>query len=103
MSASLASQSIVALQSGDLTKIGLIATAALIVGGLLLSLVITAVVGRILILVVVVGLSVLVWQQRENIQHHIKDCQLRMTFVGVHVDAPADVIAKCRAVHRVAA
>jgi protein-S-isoprenylcysteine O-methyltransferase Ste14 len=103
MSASVASQSSVALQSGDLTKIGLIATAALIVLGLLLSLVITAVVGRVIILIVVVGLGVLVWQQRANIQHHIDTCRLNMSFIGVHVDAPANVVSKCQAAHRVAA
>jgi hypothetical protein len=91
----------VALQSDQLTKIGIIATIALVVIGALLSLVITAVVGRVIILIVVVGLGVLVWQQRANIQHKIDNCQLNATFIGVHVNAPASAVHRCQQAHRV--
>jgi hypothetical protein len=94
---------VVALESTDLTRIGVIATVALVVVGALLSLIVTAVVGRVIILVVVVGLGILVWQQRAEIQNHVNQCRLNVSFVGVHVDAPADVVSKCRAAHRVAA
>jgi protein-S-isoprenylcysteine O-methyltransferase Ste14 len=91
----------IALQSDQLTKIGIIATIALVVIGLLLSVVITAIVGRLIVLLVVVGLAVLVWQQRANIQNHINKCQLNMSFVGVHVDAPPSVVQKCQQAHKV--
>jgi hypothetical protein len=58
---------VAALSSGDLTKIGLIATAALLLVGVLLSIVITKLVGRVVILVVVVAAGVLVWQQRAHV------------------------------------
>jgi protein-S-isoprenylcysteine O-methyltransferase Ste14 len=90
----------VALQSDQLTKIGIIATIALVVIGVLLSLVITAIVGRIIVLVVIVALGVLVWQQRANIQDHVNKCQLNMSFVGVHVDAPVSVVQRCQQAHK---
>jgi len=46
-------------------------------------------------LVVVVALGVLVWQQRTVIEDHVKKCQLNMTFLGIHVNAPKDVREHC--------
>src|SRR3954471_10989583 len=79
-----------ALSSGDLTKIGLIATAALLLVGVLLSIVITKLVGRVVILVVVVAAGVLVWQQRAHVKQQLdsKKCHASATFFGVHVDVP---------------
>lgn len=88
--------SVVALNSDQIGKIGIGTIIALVVIGALLSLVIKAVVGRIVILVVVVALGVLVWQQRATIQDHVDKCKLDMTFMGVHVKAPKDVVAKCQ-------
>lgn len=91
----------VALDSTQLTKIGIGVIIALIVLGALLSLVVTAIVGRLLILVVVVVLGAVVWQQRTTIQHRIDDCKLDATFFGVHVAAPKDVVKACKTRARV--
>jgi hypothetical protein len=91
----------VALQSDQLTKIGIIATVALLAVGILLSVLVTAVVGRVIVLIVVVGLGALVWQQRADIQHRIDSCQLDVTFVGIHVDAPASAAQKCQQAHKI--
>jgi hypothetical protein len=69
---------------------------ALLVVGALLSMVITALVGRLVILVVVVALGVVVWQQRTEIKNKVDDCKLNGTFFGVHVSAPKDVVAACQ-------
>jgi hypothetical protein len=88
--------SVAALDSNDITKIGIGATVAVVVIGLLLSMVITAVVARVVILVVVVLLGVFIWQQRAVIQDHVKKCELNLSYFGVHVDAPKSVQAKCQ-------
>ena len=92
-----------ALQSTDVTKIGIGVIIALVVVGALMSLVITAIVGRLIILVVVIGLGVFVWQQRASIQSkvddfkhgHVASCQFDKTFFGIHVKAPASLVAEC--------
>lgn len=89
-----------AIDSSQITKIGVGTIIGLVVVGILLSLVITAVVGRIIILVVVVGLGILVWQQRTTIENHVKKCQLDTTFLGVHVGAPRDVQAHCESINQ---
>ena len=89
----------VALESGDITKIGVGIIVGLVVLGFLLSLVLTALVARLIILVVVVAAGILVWQQRSEIQDKINrhDCNLSATFFGIHVDAPDDVVKACQA------
>jgi uncharacterized metal-binding protein len=88
--------SVEALDSSQITKIGIGTIIALVVIGFVLSLIITALIGRIIIAVVVVALGVLVWQQRTSIQDHVKKCHLDMTFLGIHVNAPKDVTQHCR-------
>jgi uncharacterized membrane protein len=85
-----------ALDSGQIGKIGIGVIVGLVVLGALISLVITAIVGRILVLVVVVVLGVLVWQQRASIQDHVKKCDPNMSFFGVHVNAPQSVVDQCQ-------
>jgi hypothetical protein len=85
-----------ALDSSQITKIGVGSIIGLVVVGLLLGLIITALVGRLLIAVVVIALGVLVWQQRTAIEDHVNKCQLNMTFLGVHVKAPKDVVQACQ-------
>lgn len=85
----------VALDAGNITKIGVGVIIALVVIGILLSLVITAIVGRILILVVVVLLGVFVWQQRTSIEHKINTHNCNLTFFGVHLDPPDSLKQYC--------
>jgi uncharacterized metal-binding protein len=87
---------VVALDSSQITKVGVGTIIGLVVIGFLLSLLITALIGRIIIAVVVVALGVLVWQQRTSIEDHVKKCNLDMSFLGVHVDAPKHVTQHCR-------
>ncbi|PZS26572.1 MAG: hypothetical protein DLM58_20495 [Pseudonocardiales bacterium] len=86
---------VTALDSTQITKIGVGAIIALVVVGFVLSLIITAIIGRIIIAVVVIVLGILVWQQRTVIQDHVNKCQLDMTFIGIHVNAPDDVKKDC--------
>jgi uncharacterized metal-binding protein len=88
--------SVTALDSTQITEIGVGVIIGLVVVGFVLSLIVTAIVGRVIIAFVVVALGILVWQQRTAIQDHVKKCQLDMTFVGIHVDAPDHVKQACR-------
>jgi uncharacterized protein YacL len=91
---------IAALDSSQITRIGVGTIIGLVVAGLLLSLIVTAIVARIVIAVVVVVLAALVWQQRTVIEDHVKKCQLDMSFLGVHVDAPKHVQQNCGKISR---
>lgn len=90
----------VALSSGNVTRIGLIVIAALVVVGLLLSLVLTALVARIVILVVVIGLGIFVWQQRTHIKDQFDKCHFGATFFGIHMDAPQSLHQRCQQIKR---
>jgi uncharacterized metal-binding protein len=87
--------SVTALDSTQITKIGVGVIIALVVVGFVLSLLITAIVGRVIIAVVVVALGILVWQQRTVIEDHVNKCQLDVSFVGIHVNVPDDVKQAC--------
>lgn len=89
-----------ALSSDNITQIGLIIIVALVVIGALLSFVITALVARIVILVLVIGLGVLVWQQRTHLKDKFDKCDLQATFIGIHFDAPQSVQDRCAGLHR---
>jgi Na+/proline symporter len=86
-----------ALNAQDITKVGVITIIALVVIGILLSLVVTALIGRLLILVVVIVLAVFVWQQRGHVKDEVNahKCDLKATFFGIHLDAPNSVIQAC--------
>jgi protein-S-isoprenylcysteine O-methyltransferase Ste14 len=88
--------SVVALKSSQITEIGVVAIIVLVVIGVVLSLLLTAIVARVVIAVVVVALGVLIWQQRTSIEDHVKKCDLDMSFLGIHVDAPNDVTRHCQ-------
>jgi hypothetical protein len=90
----------VALQSTDLTKLGIAVIVGVVVVGILLSLLITALVARVIIAILVVAAGVWVWQQRTSIKDDIDNCHLSGSFFGVHVSAPADVVARCKRAHR---
>lgn len=88
------------LQSSDITKVGIGVIIALVVIGFLLTMALNAIVARVVIVVVVSGLALLVWQQRSAVEDRIKKCQLDTSFVGVHVQAPADVVTRCHQLNR---
>jgi protein-S-isoprenylcysteine O-methyltransferase Ste14 len=87
-----------ALNAADITKVGVIIIVALVVIGALLSIVITKLVWRLVILAVVVALGVFVWQQRTHVKDQInaRACNLHATFFGFHLDAPQSVVEHCR-------
>ena len=94
-----------ALQTTDITKIGIGIIVALIVIGVLISVVVTAIIARLVILAVVVVLAVVVWVQRSSIQNkvddfkagHVQSCQFDKSFFGIQVKAPQSLVSECQA------
>jgi hypothetical protein len=85
-----------ALSASEITKVGVVLTVALILIGLLLSIVITKLVGRIIVLGIVVVLAVLVWQQRGHVENQIDGNSCHPTFFGFHLDVPNSLAQKCQ-------
>lgn len=87
-----------AIGSDDITKIGVGVIVVLVILGVIAVSLISAIIGRAIVLVVVVVLAVLVWQQRTHVENSINNhaCNLNATFFGVHLDAPQDVEKACR-------
>jgi protein-S-isoprenylcysteine O-methyltransferase Ste14 len=89
-----------ALGSDDVPKVGIGVILALVVVGLLVFLALSAIIARILVVLVVVGLGLLIWQQRGAVQDRIKNCKFDTSYLGLKVQAPDDVAAQCKRLHR---
>jgi type II secretory pathway pseudopilin PulG len=89
---------VIALNVDQVGKIGVGLLIGLVVVGLVLGFLLTTLVARIVIAAVVIALGTYVWQQRVTIQHDLTKnrCQLSTQFFGIHVKAPADVVAACQ-------
>ena len=87
-----------ALDAGNITRIGVVVIVALLLAGVLLSVVITAIIARLVLLAVVVAGAILVWHQRTDIIDKVNSraCKLDATFFGVHLDGPQAVRNACR-------
>jgi len=85
-----------ALNSGDITKLGIGVIAVIVVIGIVLSLIISKLIARVIVLIVVVVLAVIVWQQRTSLKNDFDKCKFNATFFGVHFDAPQSLVKTCR-------
>jgi hypothetical protein len=87
-----------AISVSSLTGIGIGVTVALVVLGVILGLIVTAILGRVLIALVVIGLAIFVWVERGAIENKVADkaCPPSLSFFGVHVDAPDSYRHYCR-------
>jgi len=84
-----------ALDVDQAKTIGLGAVVAIIVLGLLASLIISAIVGRIIALALTIGLGLLVWNQRANIEDAAKKCDAK--FFGYHLTInDPNLMAQCK-------
>lgn len=85
-----------ALQADDISAVGIGVIVVIVVLGFLLSLVFAKIVAKLIVLIIVVGLGFLVWQQRTAVENkiHAKACS-GYTFFGVHVDPPDSVAKAC--------
>jgi hypothetical protein len=78
-----------AISTGGVATVAVIVTIALVGIGVLLSIVIKKTAGRITVMVVVVGLTALVWVERVKVDDEFHSpCSENVTFFGIHVDRP---------------
>ena len=91
----MAASGITALNAGNVTALGIGVIAALIVIGIVLTALVTAIIGRILVFVVMVVLAVVVWQQRSTIENRISQHKCNFSFFGVHLDPPDSLKKYC--------
>ncbi len=85
-----------ALQSSDVNKVGVGLIIAVVVVGILVLLAVGALIARIIVLLVILGLGLVIWQQRGVVQDRIKNCHLSTSYLGIKVQAPDDIIAQCK-------
>lgn len=85
-----------ALQSSDVNKVGVGLIIAVVVVGILVLLAVGALIARIIVLLVILGLGLVIWQQRGVVQDRIKNCHLGTSYLGIKVQAPDDIIAQCK-------
>lgn len=71
--------------------VGIFAIGVVVLAGILLSVIITKITGRIIVLAVVAALGIFVWVQRGAIDDAAKKCDA--TFFGIHL-TPSDQAVK---------
>jgi hypothetical protein len=72
-----------AFSTDQAKTIGIFAIAVIVIAGVLLSFVFQKLTGRLIVAVIVVGLGIFVWTQRDAIDHDVKNC--KATFIGIHL------------------
>ena len=80
-----------AFSTDQAKTLGIVAIAVIILGGALVSFVVTKLMGRLIVAAVVVALGIFVWTQRDAIDSAAKKCDA--TFFGVHL-TPSDAALK---------
>jgi hypothetical protein len=72
-----------AFSTDQAKTLGIFVIAVVLVAGVLLSLLFTKVASRLVVAVVVVGLGIFIWTQRDAIDNDAKKCDAK--FLGVHL------------------
>ena len=84
-----------ALDTDQAETIGIVVIIAVVLIGAVVSAVITAILGRIVVIAVVVLLAAVVWSQRAHISSAAKNCDA--SFFGIHLTpSNADVKRYCQ-------
>jgi protein-S-isoprenylcysteine O-methyltransferase Ste14 len=85
-----------ALSSDQVKNLSIGGIVAVVVIGLILFIVIKAIVGRVITVVVSIGLAVVFWTQRTSIEDKVKKCDANLTFLGAHVQLSQSVQDRCQ-------
>jgi hypothetical protein len=72
-----------AFSTGQAKTVGIFVIAVIVLAGVLLSFVFTKLTGRLILAVIVVGLGIFLWTQRDAIDKDAKKCDAK--FVGIHL------------------
>jgi protein-S-isoprenylcysteine O-methyltransferase Ste14 len=89
-----------ALSTDDVGTIAVVVIVAIVVIGIVLGLVMNKAIGRVVLAIIVIGLGVLVWTQRQSLQDRVDKCDTNLTYFGFHVNLSGDAQARCQQVNR---
>jgi protein-S-isoprenylcysteine O-methyltransferase Ste14 len=87
------------LATDQIGTIAVVVIVAIVVMGLILGLVMNKVIGRVVLAIVVVGLGVLIWTQRQSLEDRASKCDANTSFFGFHVNLSSAAQARCTAVN----
>jgi hypothetical protein len=81
-----------AFSTGQAKTVGIFVIAVIVLAGVLFSFVFQKLTGRLILAVIVVGLGIFIWTQRDAIDHDAKKCDAR--FLGIHLTPSNDTLKK---------
>jgi protein-S-isoprenylcysteine O-methyltransferase Ste14 len=84
-----------ALDAAAAKTVALLVLVGVVLIGTVLTLVIKRIVGRLIVAFVVIGLSIVLWYQRTNIQDRVDRCGSNPTFFGVTVQFSHGIEQRC--------
>jgi protein-S-isoprenylcysteine O-methyltransferase Ste14 len=87
-----------ALATDQIGTIAVVVIVAIVVIGVVLGLVMNKAIGRVVLAVVVIGLGVLVWTQRQSLQDRVDKCDANVSFFGFHVNLSDQAKQRCASI-----
>jgi type II secretory pathway pseudopilin PulG len=84
-----------ALDTNQAQTISVLAIVAIVVVGLLLSIVLTKIIARILLAAAVIALGLFLWTQRQTIEQRINRCDSNVTFLGIDLTLSSSAEQRC--------
>ena len=88
------------LSTDQIGTIAVVAIVAIVVIGLILGLVMNKAIGRVVLAIIVVGLGVVVWTQRQSLQDRANKCDANVSFFGFHVNLSSSAQSRCASINR---
>ena len=89
-----------ALATDQIGTLAVVVIVAIVVIGIVLALVMNKAIGRVVLAIIVIGLGVLVWTQRQSIQDRVNKCEANSSFFGFHVNLSAQAQQRCASLNR---
>ena len=81
-----------AFSTGQAKTVGIFVIAVIVIAGVLFSFVFQKLTGRLILAVIVVGLGIFIWTQRDAIDSDAKKCDAK--FIGIHLTPSNDTLKK---------
>ena len=87
------------LSTDQIGTIAVVVIVAVVVIGLVLGLVMNKAIGRVVLAIIVVGLGVAIWTQRQSLEDRVSRCDTNVTFFGFHVNLSSAAQARCASIN----
>ena len=83
------------MSTDQIGTIAVVVIVAMVVIGLVLGLVMNKAIGRVVLAIVVIGLGILIWTQRQSLDDQVGKCDANASFFGFHVKLSSAAQARC--------